>query len=555
MKKFFPYKLSLVLIVLIATCISSCEKMLEENPKSFLNPNAFFVDDVSLKTGITGAYAITQSLYTNNMATIIAGVGTDIETSTGGAGQRQDLDTYASTGLTSVFRTYWADNYILVQRACAMIERAPDVSGASEGVKRRVVAEAKFLRALAYLNLVRAFGEVPLVVKETVSPDFDLPRAPIKDVYARILADLDDALEEGALLKVKDVAEPGRANYWAVKALKGRALVSMAAYKESAKIPGYAQIDQTVQSLYEQARDVLKDVIDAGVYDLEPLYTDVFSIDKKNSNVESIWDVQFSVDPYGSSWSKDFYGLQGTGKKPTNTFRFFASIGQSAIKPAPSFYYFFKDGDSRREINVPTYTIDFTNNVPTSKKSFDIKVAMDPNETKAAPIWTLMGTAKYQWGAWNAEMPFLFSQCPNNINIIRFADVLLMYAEAALKANGGLAPESAVDAANRVVKRARGLDAGGKVIPASATPNFPNYTTATLTFDEILQERARELCFEHIRWYDLVRTGLLKVKVEARYTPKVKVTIDESMDYLYPVPSVEIDVTTNTAGFKQNPGY
>ena len=159
------------------------------------------------------------------------------------------------------------------------------------------------------------------------------------------------------------------------------------------------------------------------------------------------------------------------------------------------------------------------------------------------------------WGAtWKDEHTnFVYSNCPNNILVLRFADVLLMYAEADLMLNNGSPSDEGVEAMNRIVQRARGLNQG-VAVTEDDTPGFGNYDTYTL--EDVLLERARELCFERWRWYDLARTGMLEHFLENRNGfSTTKTSFDSDKNYLFPVPLSEIQISTNKDGMYQNPNY
>jgi hypothetical protein len=542
-----------ILVILFVFCLIgiSCEKILQEDLKAVLSSESYYTDDLSLKSGIMGVYAKLQLIMVDG-GRYVTIVGTDIESSLHGSAI--PVDTYTTTNNDTRILPYWEDHYVLIQRANVIIDHASKAKEASDAVIKRVVAEARYLRAFGYFNLVRIFGEVPLVVSETLTFDYGLPRSSIKDVYNQILEDLDLSLSEGDLLKVKDNAEPGRVNYWGVKTLKGRVLLTMASYKESGKLKQYDEITETTENLYQQARETLNEVINSKVYSLEPVYGNVFLIEHKNVNPESIWEIQFNAtENLGDSWSKNF-GISYSGNSPSSPYKTNSMIGYVYYKPTVNFYDFYSKGDARKEWNLPEYTINYTNKVPTSKSPLDISLGKSSDRAVALAAWKKMGTGKYRWGEWNQDLAYYYSNLPNNIIITRYADVLLMYAEASMKANGGQATPESVDAVNEVIQRARGFNNTGVKITAADTPEFPDYTTTTLTFDELFKERARELCFERIRWFDLARTGQLKL-VESRIAPTSEATIDESMDYLFPIPAVEIDCSTNPDGFYQNPGY
>ena len=131
-----------------------------------------------------------------------------------------------------------------------------------------------------------------------------------------------------------------------------------------------------------------------------------------------------------------------------------------------------------------------------------------------------------------------------------------MYTEADMKLNGGTATDKGLDAINRIIQRARGLDEDGNEILAEDTPELPDYTAETLTFEELMKERARELCFEFWRRHDLVRTGMLEYFLQSRNTTdNVNTNFDPEKNYLLPVPQYEIDNSRNKEGMWQNPGY
>jgi hypothetical protein len=100
------------------------------------------------------------------------------------------------------------------------------------------------------------------------------------------------------------------------------------------------------------------------------------------------------------------------------------------------------------------------------------------------------------------------------------------------------------------------LKPDGTPVPASETPGFDNYTASTLDMHEIMKERARELCFEFQRWFDLARTGYFETFLQDRNSDnKTSVSFDPKKNYLFPIPQNELNMSTNPAGFYQNPNY
>lgn len=159
------------------------------------------------------------------------------------------------------------------------------------------------------------------------------------------------------------------------------------------------------------------------------------------------------------------------------------------------------------------------------------------------------------WGnSWKDEhLDYVYSNCPNNVIALRYADVLLMLAEADLGDDGNISSDG-LEAINKIVQRARGLDKNGNPVPATATPGFDDYTTYTL--HDILKERARELCFEWWRWFDLARTGTFEVFLAERdASPLTYSGFNPDRHYLFPIPLSEIQLSTCPGGLGQNPNY
>lgn len=561
-----------VLLVLVIT-LPSCKKFLAEDPKSQYTADNFFVDQKTLEAGIVGMYSSVKDLYGvyTNTPLFMTEIGTDEAMYRGSSGVRFDFDRYTYSVSEGAIYGYWSRDYEIAMRANIIIDAANKVEGITDDVRNQIIGQAKFLRAFVYFRLVQAFGAIPIQDK-SITGDFDygVPRMPIKDVYNFILDDLNIATKEGVLSKVK--TNDGHANHWAAEALLGKVYLTMASAKQTAmtkqvgKVDGYRDIEMSSQELYSKAWDVLKDVKDNSGADLLPVYGDVFKVENKNINKESLWELQFSsIEPYGSQWSKEF-GMVASGTINGNATYHTNSLAGSAFEVyVPKFYKYYKaspkdvDYDQRRVWNLTDSLINVVNNVP-DHETYIWGSSYSPDHYNTT-ILGRCGITKYRWGeSWRTSSPYLYSNCPNNVIVLRFADVLLMFAEADYRKNGTISEEG-LDAINRVRQRARGLDANGNPIPESATPDFKNYTAADINIDEILMERARELCFEFQRWFDLARTGKFETFLE-KTRPKdddqivnTATQFDPAKNYLFPIPQQEIDLSTNKENFKQNPGY
>jgi starch-binding outer membrane protein, SusD/RagB family len=345
----------------------------------------------------------------------------------------------------------------------------------------QLMAQAKFLRAFNYFMLVRLWGDVPLLTEAT-DPKAAITRAPIAEVYKLIVADFTEAI---AGLPVSwPASQNGRMTRDAAKGLLAKVYLTMATFPLN---------DPTN---YAKAAAMAKEVIDAKTYSLVPDINNVFSTATKYGP-EMMWsfnanDIDRSTDP--KIWTQ----IQGYGD-------FTADITWVETKypeqPRKAAYIELTD--------------------PTGKSYKDL--AKRP------------GVRKFLYGANIAAVTN-----SSNIPIIRYADVLLIFAEAENMSKGG-PTQAAVDAINQVINRANGYVAN------AADPLATTSMTKEAFDKKVIDERSWELCFEYDRWFDLIRKRILKEESIPSIQPNF--TTD---DYLFPIP--QNDRTLNP-GLTQNPGY
>jgi hypothetical protein len=287
---------------------SSCKKFLEEKPRTEYTADDFFVDKTTLDAGIVGIYSSAKDLFGvyTNTPLFMTQLGTDEAMFKGTSGVRYNFDRHSFSPREGAIYEYWFRHYEIAARANTIIDAAARVQSITDAERNMITGEARFVRAFVYFRLVQAFGELPIIDKPIKGGfDYSLPRRPISDVYAFILSDLEFAASEGVLPKEK--TNNGHANHWAAKALLGKVYLTMASAKETAltkavgKVDGYKEIPQGVTELYGKAREVLKDVKDNSGAGLLPVYGDVFLIENKNVNIESLFELQFAATvPYGT---------------------------------------------------------------------------------------------------------------------------------------------------------------------------------------------------------------------------------------------------------------
>jgi len=558
-------KNKILISTLLLLFITSCSDFLEEQPKALFSSGNFLTSEEGLEAAILGVYDELRGFYTVPASAAMY-LGTDEGATKWESSHRYDFDAYAWSTESSYLSDMWLNHYTIISRANLLINDAPD-SGQDQAVIDRIVGEAKFLRALAYFRLVQLWGPVPVTLGTETE---ELPRESVGKVYELVVQDLIDATQNGVLPVAKSNSQAGRVTHYAAKSLLGKVYLTMASYKKygttfeglmsqagKSELGYQSSITESASELYNKSSQVLKEVIDSGTYQLLDNYSDVFVIENKNLNSESIFEVQFS-EQTGGPWSKELgYPIWPPFGVEVTTW-----AGHTFNKPPASLILFYaKEGDQRLEYNMPHDFIDGWDADLNNRFLNDREGFADPGATYENMInnngnhYAYAGFGKYRWGA-EPNQNHGYSggiDVPTNGIMMRYADVLLMYSEASLESNGS-ATEQGLAAINHVRSRARGFN-----IPSSETPEFPDLTLSDLTLDEIMDERLRELCIEHYRKFDLLRTNKLQ---EAIYTRKPTnwpymtgpITIDNSK-WLYPIPQTEIDIVVNKENLWQNPGY
>ncbi|MGV8093532.1 MAG: RagB/SusD family nutrient uptake outer membrane protein [Mangrovibacterium sp.] len=562
--------------IVLLTNFTSCSDFLSEKPESLYTKDNYFQDMETLQAGVVGIYAGLINLYVINTNTpiFLTMIGTDeLCYRAANTNVRSLVDRYEYTPTEGCIQECWLRYYRIITRSNTVISAAQKVTGITDEQRNSILAECYFLRSWAYFQLVQLYGDLPLMLDDITEFDYSVGRSPLADVYAQIIEDLKFASTDGYL---SSSTTDGHPTVWAAKTLLGKVYLTMASAKKAAKVEGYAGIEQSVSELYQLAYQTLDDVIENSDRDLLPVYSDVFKISNKNKNAESIWEIQFSAEePYGTQWAKEM-GLTNTGYSQTaGGWRYCTVGGSYSLNAVPSFrgYYKHWNYDKRKSWNLMDSLITYnaTTGVPTTMRTI-LGLSGIPNTStheqlclnSNTSLVTRTSATKYRWisdlktGYWLNDYPisYIYSNCPNNIIALRFADVLLMFTEADMQLNNGVTTDKGLTAINRVVQRARGLNAQGMPVTETETPGFPNYTAATLTFEELMKERACELCFEFWRRHDLARTGMFEYFLADRNSASnLKTNFDASVHYLLPIPQYEIDNSQNKEGMYQNKGY
>jgi len=487
-------------VIALSLFVTACKKsdFLKENPEDRFVTSNFFSGQKDAQAAVDAVYNQLYSIYQRNMI-LLNDLPTDDEKN--GLGMPNqfliDLEFLRYTSENTFVRDMWSLNYSGIQRANSALNNIGSIT-MEETVKKRLLGEASFLRALYYFNLVRFYGDVPLITKLESIQDALIPRSPKEDVYKLIIADLQFA--ESSLPQTYTSANAGRATSGAAKVLLGKVYLTMHEFQMSAD-----KLEEVVQNEGSYG------------YGLNTDFKDNWRAATENGK-EMVFSVQMMQPPgtpngqmvlEGPKYSVPGGGVPGL-------------VGNEADIPTLDIYNKYISGDTRKNV---TFKRDFVS--PANGQTY----------TSSIPLF----------GKYFEEGQVIAANSNANFYVLRYSDALLMYAEA-LNEIGNTA--KAITLINRVRERAFG----------NASNDYSTVSQSEFR-DLVYLERRLEFANEGQRWFDLVRTGkLLETmkahgSLEAQLAESNKTTITSNVkDYqlLYPVPQREIDLNKLLT---QNPGY
>ena len=498
-------------MLIAATVATGCKKsFLDVAPQGQLTAEQALIDPAAADKLVAGVYNTLYLQGTVGLKFVIMADVTSDDADKGSVASDPGfdgiyLDVFNYTPNTGIFNDVWNDNYKGIARA----NKALDILNAGtydDVTKRRLIGEVRFIRGLYYFNLVREFGGVPKVTRvpltsEANSDEFQT-RATKDAIYQAIVDDL--------LYGTTNLPAKGDAGSVVGRATKG------AAQSLLSKVYLY-------QQNWQGAYDMSQAVITSGKYDLAPDYASIFRESGAN-NIESIFEVQTGPNRTGTTCdaiSPNYSNFQGPrGSFPTNTIN-----GESY------------DGDLGFGLNTPTADLASAYEAGDVRKAGTI-IFTSPSSTTTLwdgfviPAQPAVANDRYNYKGYHS--PFKETKAcngindkdnkPKNIRIIRFAEVLLINAEAATHLG-----KDALTPLRRVRTRA-GL------------------TTTTATNADIWKERRVEMAMEADRFFDLVRTGRAAAVMIANGKP-----FQTGKHELFPIPQAQRDLSGGR--LSQNPGY
>lgn len=482
----------------------SCESWLDESPRSELVLNDFYKNADHAEAAVAAIYAFNRGMY------LSAGTYGEtpfamLEMSTGHfvtkVGQAQyaiesgNLDVKPESPYTL---SWWQNSYQGIEAANLALDNIPGIP-MDEARKNQLLGEARFFRAYYYFNLVRLFGDVPMKTKSTASPDDgQLGKSSVSEIYSSVIVPDLIAAEDAGL---PNTSTTGRVSLGAVKSLLAKVYLTMAGYP-------LQQPDK-----YALARDKAEEVIESNSYTLFQSDGSETYFDKLNNVNYDYTGEHIFMSNFAQGISNAYIPAYLTPLEANIT----ASIEFGGLYPTQSLLDTYDEDDQRAQDHGYYYQ------------------SLQVGSTNYTFPWAI-------YKHFDKNIITLSPQSGKDFPILRFPEVLLIYAEAQNEADG--APNAAAyDAINSIRARAGVDDLSGL-----SQVNFR---------EAIWRERVWELSSENLVWFDMVRTRKAFLTTNSTFVdllsytlPSSNVTLKER-NLVFPIPSREVQASS----LQQNPGY
>ncbi|MDD4198458.1 MAG: RagB/SusD family nutrient uptake outer membrane protein [Paludibacter sp.] len=551
MKSKLYLKTGIVVIVSILgfTC-SSCSDLLQEQTFGYYNEKEFFTNNEQLSLAVNGVYEVLSNKMTYGHFMLVSDCDTDLSHIKGaGIGHAaRDLGHYNVYAEHTWIQDAWELYYKGIDRANRILDNKDKVVTKDSLERKRfknLIAEARFLRGLCYFDLVRMWGDVPLKITSSKPHDnFLIPRTDRELVYDQIILDMETSIPD---LPWHNEMNPylGRISKGAAMGLLARVYLFRAGY--SLHQDGSMKRPANYMDYYEKVKEITASIIASNKHALNTSYEKVFR--NVCEYIMEPKEVMFEVQFFNPTGKDEHTGKIGSYNSPEIDRNSSFGLGNSFIKTSGLFWKRFDTGDLRRPVAIADFKIDKTDKI--------IPIGYNENYRWAPGKWRRN---------WVKGAPKDLENTDVNFILLRYADVLLMYAEAVNEYDGTL-DNLALECLNQVKRRAYGKD------PKTPDPLI-DLTSASFVGgqqavrDYLFDERARELCFEGFRRSDLIRWNLIGTTISTFYTDFNKEISDgfvktyswvagtrfqAGKHELYPIPAVEIRETRNV--ITQNPNY
>jgi starch-binding outer membrane protein, SusD/RagB family len=493
-------------LFLLVALLASCKKWVDYDPKDdfLVTEGAYLASETDYRTMTVSVYSPLQWI---NQVVPVGDIASDNAVSGGENASDvlslQQIDDYSHTPVNSTLTDIWQSAYEGINRANYMTQyKAKNIAGNTIDFagKEALYGEVLFCRAYYYFTLVKMFGDVPLFVEKrlTLAESKTLQRSPKADVYKQIEADLTAAV---AVLPAVQT-QKGRITKYAAQALLGKVLI--------------------YQNKFDAAAPILESIITANAFSLVTNFSSMYLASGENGP-ESVFEIQYSnTSPYynwgGATRGQGNYAVQQCGVRGLNgTSAMPYAAGWSTNLPTQNLANAYAAGDQRKAATVLDMEA-----YKTANPALNITYQVAPYKN------TGLYNQKYlpRKGETSGQLELNYT---NNFRIIRYAEVLLLAAEAFNRSS--TANDTKAQTYLNLVRRRAFND------------NLHDITaTGTALRQAIWDERRLELGMEGDRFFDLVRTGQAATKITGFVTGKHEV---------FPIPQRERDIS----GITQNNGY
>jgi hypothetical protein len=467
--------------------VTACDSFLDPEPNDILAPENFYKTSSDAIAAANGLYEQAKWGHWISYWYMTDVAGDDIIASPNFGSDGHRFSNYEFDASEGTLWGVWGDMYQVINRANTVLDRVPGIT-MDTTLRSRILGEAYFMRGLSYLDLVRFWGDVPLLEHEVQSlSQLRVARAPAAQIWALVESDFQAAADR--LPEEYGPADAGRPTRWAALAMLAKAHLHQGEWTPAAAAAG--------------------EVIQSGQFALLPNWRDNFRISTEIVNSESIFELNYDADLDPGS----------------------GSVHTLFALPAG-----FPGGDAYGLMHIPPSVVALYGAGDERGNHGTFMVSPYTDALGRTVTWTMPnGPAPAKWIDETDEQNMTtrgWGQQFNNWIVTRYADVLLMYAEAV--AEGGTATAgSALDRLNEV--RAR---AGAGTLSGLA---------GTALRDAVRLERRRELVFEGHRWFDLSRWNLLDAAHRAKQAEIISLYPNETDIHgvpsnLYPIPQGERNV-------------
>lgn len=492
MKNKFCYIICLVGLI----SLWGCDDFLTKLPESSYSEAGAYQNQADFEYAIAGVYAAQQDLYQSNSCWFRLMIARSDDTRSG-ATYTYGIDTFSDSDNISDMANAWAIFYRMITRCNIILDKIEAIHFDDNNLKSYIKGEAYALRAWAYYTLGWMFGGVPLLEHQLSMEDvMTIPRSTQEETFEFAANDFKNAI---SLLPTSwKGTNVGRVTKYAASGILARMYM--------------------FQSKFSEAKPYLKEIIDSKLYAMEENYKDCFT-DSHDNGKERVWEVQFTGNMSGEG-QRFSTGMLPEGYKDGVLIPF--SGYSSAMTVSLAMVDAYEEGDLRKDISIVSNIM--VNGVLESKYHYILKYCH-----------------------YDAYTPQDQGDWANNLPILRYTDVKMMYAEC-LNEEGYIADGEAFSILNEVRERA-----GLLPLTPELVPNQQAYREA------MIKERRVEFAFEGLRWIDLVRWGIAQKVINkhllAEDEGEGRYQMDGEYREIFAIPNDEIIRYNNVNVMWQNPGY